>query len=311
MSYQSTAESSTPLITRGRSSPSDSSNSSANAAPPSKARSASPSSYNPDDSDSEEIVVRVPKYKWRPPAGHEQHVYRQHQGEGSQYLRDFILGVNDGIISTFLVVVGLVAGGASVTTSLLSAISASVAGAISMGLGEYVATKSQEHVNLGEFALEREHFTYHRDVELEQLRGFLREVGLHGALLEAVVATVGPDDDSLMKIMQAFEFGASGETASRNPLMAMWTSGRLFLMGALPTVLPFFFVDDPMTGLWIAGILVGLALFVVGAYKSRTTQGSAWKEGLENFAFGVAGTVVSFGVGLAFQAYTGHGEMVF
>jgi hypothetical protein len=63
-----------------------------------------------------DIVCRVKKYEWKPPAGFENHVYRQHQGEGSQYLRDFILGVNDGIISTFLVIVGLVAGGASVKT---------------------------------------------------------------------------------------------------------------------------------------------------------------------------------------------------
>jgi len=84
------------------------------------------------------IVCHVPKYTWRPPPGAESHVYRPHQGEGSQYLRDFILGVNDGIISTFLVVVGIVAGGGSNRTALLGCISSAVAGAISMGLGEYI-----------------------------------------------------------------------------------------------------------------------------------------------------------------------------
>lgn len=227
----------------------------------------------PPHDDEEEIVCRVKKYTWNPPAGSENHVYRQHQGEGSQYLRDFILGVNDGIISTFLVVVGLVASGANVTTTLLTAISAAVAGAISMGLGEYIATKSQANVNIGEFELEAEHFKYHRDVELEQLRGFLTGVGLTGNLLEAVVAQVGRDDSHLMAMMAAFEFGASDETLERNPLWAMWTSGRLFFMGALPTVIPFFFVHDPFQGLWIAGLLVAIALFVVGVYKSRTTMG--------------------------------------
>jgi hypothetical protein len=111
-------------------------------------------SDRPTSADDDEIVCRVKKYSWSPPVGFENHAYRPHQGEGSQYLRDFILGVNDGIISTFLVVVGLVAGGADVTTTLLSAISAAVAGAISMGLGEYIATKSQENVNQGEFQLE-------------------------------------------------------------------------------------------------------------------------------------------------------------
>lgn len=263
----------------------------------------SPSRMTQDEDD--HIHCKVKKYEWSPPAGSENRPYRQHQGEGSQYLRDFILGVNDGIISTFLLVVGLVAGGSGVTLTLLSAISAAVAGAIAMGLGEYIATKSQENVNKGEFELEEEHFKYHRDVELEQLRGFLTEVGLKDNLLEAVVAEVGREDTRLMKIMMAFEFGASGETAERNPLYAMWTSGRLFLMGALPTVIPFFCVKDPFQGLYIAGILVAVALFAVGVYKSRTTMGNPWWEGFENFIFGVIGTAISFAVGVAFQKASG------
>jgi len=264
-----------------------------------------------DDDDEEEIVCRVKRYKWKPPPGSEKHVYKPHQGEGSQYLRDFILGVNDGIISTFLLIVGVVAGGGDATTVLLSGISSAVAGAISMGLGEYIATKSQYNVNQGEFELEKEHFRFHRDVELEQLRGFLRSVGLEGALLEAVVSQVGRNDEWLMKMMQAFEFGGSNEEIERNPLMAMWTSGRLFMIGALPSVVPFFFVNDALMGLWISGILVAASLFFVGAYKTRTTRGNMWYEGGENFLFGLIGTGVSFGVGIAFQKASGNGQLAF
>jgi len=111
-----------------------------------------------------------------------------------------------------------------------------------MGLGEYIATKSQENVNRGEFALEEEHFKYHRDVEIEQLRGFLQGVGLEGNLLEAVVSQVGGNDKALMKMMQAFEFSAGNDETERNPLLAMYTSGRLFIMGSIPAVIPFFWV---------------------------------------------------------------------
>lgn len=113
-----------------------------------------------------------------------------------------------------------------------------------MGLGEYIATKSQENVNRGEFALEEEHFKYHRDVEIEQLRGFLQGVGLEGNLLEAVVSQVGGNDKALMKMMQAFEFSAGNDETERNPLLAMYTSGRLFIMGSIPAVIPFFWVSD-------------------------------------------------------------------
>ena len=146
---------------------------------------------------------------------------------------------------------------------------------------------------------------YHRDVELEQLRGFLTDVGLEGNLLEAVVAQVGRNDESLMKMMQAFEFGAGNDEIERNPLMAMWTSGRLFFMGSLPTVIPFFFVSSSLEGLWIAALIVSLLLFGVGAYKTRSTKGSPWMEGGENLMFGAIGTGISFAVGIAFQKANG------
>lgn len=146
-------------------------------------------------------------------------------------------------------------------------------------------------------------------MELEQLRGFLSGVGLTGNLLNAVVSEVGRSDESMLKMMLAFEFGASGETSTRSPVYAMWTSGRLFLMGALPTVLPFFGVHDAFTGLWIAALLVAATLFVVGVYKSRTTAGNPWYEGSENLLLGAVGAAISYAVGVAFQAANGGGTI--
>jgi len=245
----------------------------------------------------------VRKYNWVPPADSAMHPYKPHQGEGSQYLRDFILGVNDGAISTFLLVVGVVGGGQARIPSLLAGIASAIAGSISMGLGEYVATKSQTQVDNGELKLEQEHFRYHRDVELEQLRNFLRNVNLQGNLLEAVVAEVGRSDESLLKMMMAFEFGVQ-EDLERNPLTAMFMSGRLFFLGSMPTVIPFFITIDPVYCLLIAGVLVGALLFGVGAYKTRTTHGNPYKDGFENFILGAVGAAISFGVGKIFSVLT-------
>ena len=258
------------------------------------------------DSTEETIDCRIKRYRWKPPADGDSVPYRPHAGEGSQYLRDFILGVNDGLISTFLLVVTTVAGGATLVQSLLTAISTAVAGAFAMGIGEYVATKSQLQVNDGEMRLESEHFKYHRDVELLQLRQFLESVNLSGSLLEAVVSEVGRDDESLMKMMMAFEFGVHADELERNPLKAMWMSGRLFLIGSLPTVLPFFIIPlNPHVALAIAAGLVGVTLFVVGAYKCRTTKGVWWKDGLENFVLGAIATGISYAVGVIFDKASG------
>ena len=253
-------------------------------------------------SDADVIEFDVPKYHWTSPVDTADVPYRAHQGEGSQYLRDFILGVNDGIISTFLVVVGVAAGGSSRTVCLLTAISTAIAGAFAMGIGEYIATKSQLQVTQSELDLEQDHFKYHRDVELLQLRSFLSSVKLDGDLLEAVVAEVGSNDDALMKMMAAFEFGTASEDLERNPLTAMLMSARLFLIGAVPTVVPFFFPLQPLNDLAIAAALVGVALFIVGAWKTRTTKGNPWYDGAENLSMGAVATGISYAVGAAFAA---------
>ena len=265
-----------------------------------------PSSTPLDSSDSDTIQCAVRKYKWSPPCDGKVVPYRPHAGEGSQYLRDFILGVNDGLISTFLLVVTVVGGTATTLQALLSAVSAGVAGAIAMGIGEYIATKSQLQVNDGEMRLETEHFKYHRDVELLQLRQFLESVTLSGPLLDAVVSEVGRSDESLMRMMMAFEFGVHAEELERNPWKAMFMSGRLFLIGALPTIVPFIATSlNPHTALAIAAALVGTALFVVGAYKTRTTKGNWWKDGLENLVLGAIATGISYAVGVIFSKASG------
>lgn len=62
--------------------------------------------------------------------------YQKHLGKSRQYWRDIILGVNDGLVSTFLLVAGVAGGGLSSTEILLTAIAGAIAGAISMAAGE-------------------------------------------------------------------------------------------------------------------------------------------------------------------------------
>ncbi len=226
--------------------------------------------------------------------------YREHQGPHSQYVRDIMLGVNDGLVSTFLLVVGVVSGGLSSDAVLLTGVAAAIAGAVSMAAGEYIATKSQDEVLQGEMELEREHLKYHRGRELDELREWFGEMNLGPEDVARVVDQLDKDDEALMKIMMALEFGVV-DTQRREPTWAMLASGVLFLLGALPSVLPFAIVDDPDTGLIIAAIGSGIALFAVGALKTLATRGNPVRSGLENLAIAVAGGVVAYAIGSLFD----------
>ena len=239
-----------------------------------------------------ERVEKKPKGE-RPP-------YREHQGPHRQYIRDIILGVNDGLVSIFLLVAGVVGGGLSNEAVLIAAVAAAIAGAVSMASGEYIATKSQEEVFEGEMALEREHFKYHRERELDELREWFGEMGLSHDDVERVVRALDADDDALLRVMMALEFGVV-ETERRKPYAAMLMSGLLFLAGSLPSILPFVFVGGTGLGLALAAAFTGVALVAVGMLKTLATRGNPWRGGLENLAIAAAGGTVAYFVGTLFD----------
>ncbi len=228
--------------------------------------------------------------------------YRDHVGATRQYMRDIILGVNDGLVSIFLLVVGVVGGGFASREILLAAVAAAVAGAISMAAGEYVATKSQEEVFDGERELEREHLKHHRDVERDEIREMFGEMGLESRLVEEIVDSLDRDDEAFLKVMMALEFGVV-EEERRSPILAAVFSGLLFLAGSLPSVLPFVFIATPSTGLAVAAVASGIALFAVGALKTVTTKTHPIISGLENMAIAAGGAVLSFAIGRIYDTY--------
>jgi VIT1/CCC1 family predicted Fe2+/Mn2+ transporter len=226
--------------------------------------------------------------------------YRPHTGPARQYIRDIILGVNDGLVSIFLLVVGVVGGGLTSNQVLLAGVAAAIAGSVSMAAGEYMATKSQEEVFDKEMELEREHLRYHRDVERDEIREMFGDLAFPEDDIERIVEIVDADDEAFLKVMMALEFGVIDQER-RSPITAMVMSGLLFLAGSLPSILPFAFLDSPNSALAVAAIASGIGLFVVGAVKTVVTRTNWAKAGLENVAVAAVGAAVSYGVGKLFD----------
>ena len=223
-------------------------------------------------------------------------VYTPHIGESRQYWRDIILGVNDGLVSTFLLVVGVVGGGLAIQEVLLTGIAGALAGAVSMAAGEYLATKSQDEVLDAELALEREHLRDHRDMELDQLREMLSDMGIAEEDLDGVVAAFNRSDETMLNAMAALEFGVV-DSERRSPYWAMVASGGLFLVGALPSVAPFAIFSETGTALVWASVLTMASLFIVGAVKASVAKTSIVKSGLENLVIAGVGGVIAWGIG--------------
>jgi VIT1/CCC1 family predicted Fe2+/Mn2+ transporter len=238
----------------------------------------------------------------KPGTTQEEVPYRPHVGTGRQYIRDIVLGVNDGLVSIFLLVVGVVGGGLAAREVLLAGLAAAAAGAISMAAGEYIATKSQEEVFDSERELEIEHMQYHRARELDEFREMFGDMGLPPDEVERVVHALDQDDEAFLKTMMALEFGVVDEER-RSPYTAAALSGLLFLAGSLPTLLPFFFVESTGFGLFLAAIFSGLGLFAVGVAKTYVTRKNPFWAGIENVLIATAGALIAYGVGALYDTY--------
>ena len=226
--------------------------------------------------------------------------FTEHLGSHRQYWRDIILGVNDGLVSMFLLVAGVVGGGMATRSVLLTGVAGAIAGAVSMAAGEYMATKSQDEVFQGEIELEREHIRDFKEDELHELRDLFEGIGLDGDLREEVVQHFNSDDEALLKVMTALEFGVL-EAERRSALAAAAMSGALFLLGSLPSVIPFAIAENPNTGLFAAAIGAVLGLLIVGAIKTWATRGKPLRAAMENLAIAGVGGALAYWVGVGFD----------
>jgi Uncharacterized membrane protein len=258
----------------------------------------------------------------------------KHLGKSRQYWRDIILGVNDGLVSTFLLVAGVAGAGLTSKDILLTALAGALAGAISMAAGEYVATKSQNEVMKGELKLEEEHVKNNFNDEISELDDLLHKIGIlksssssrPGAdssgigvgigsgsgsgsgndasvnLQESIKDFYRENPDALLELMKALEFGVI-DNEVRKPIMAGLFSCILFIFGSLPSVLPFVFSGDkPMTGLIISACITVSALLMVGAIKTWATRGNCFVAALENLIIAGCGGGIAYGVGYLFES---------
>jgi VIT1/CCC1 family predicted Fe2+/Mn2+ transporter len=239
------------------------------------------------------------------PAGGEAAVerpeYESHVGASRQYWRDMVLGVNDGLVSVFLLVAGVVGGGLETSQILLAAIAAAVAGAVSMGAGEFLATQSQEEVFDSELKLERTHIKHFRSDEVAQLRMFFENMGVHDDDMDQAVAAFSRDDEVLLNAMKSLEFGIV-DSERRSPYKAMYMSSSLFLLGAMPSVVPFALIDSAGVALAWAAVATAIGLFAVGVLKTVVTRTNPITSGLQNLVITTVGGVAAYFIGVLVDA---------
>lgn len=214
------------------------------------------------------------------------------------YVRDLILGFNDGVVSVYAIVAGVAGAAFAGEAIAVAGVAALAAGALSMGIGEYVSTKSQAQYYRAEADRERQHINAYRGLELQELRGMLREKDYPEALVEPLVKHISASDDRFVEFMMREEFGV-GKESDRSPVAAMLLVMAAFAVGAALPVLPYILVPDG-EALALATALAVAGLFLAGAVKGKVSGLSPFRSGIEMAVLGSIAALVTYGIGTAF-----------
>ncbi len=215
-------------------------------------------------------------------------------GEGGT-LRAAVLGVNDGLVSNFSLVMGVAGGTGDSQFIILAGVAGILAGSFSMAAGEYISMRSQKDVYENIVRLERAELELWPEREMEELAGFFEEKGLSKEEAISVSKRISANPEIALDMHLREEFGLDREDLG-SPWAAAFASMVAFSFGAIVPVFPFFFGNSGLI-FGISAALSALALVVVGA-------GLAWMSGISTLwggsrmlLVGGIAAAVTFGVG--------------
>jgi VIT1/CCC1 family predicted Fe2+/Mn2+ transporter/rubrerythrin len=219
---------------------------------------------------------------------------------GTGWIGDAIYGVNDGLGAVFGIVSGMAGytGGSEVV--LAAGLAGTLASALSMGAGAYLASKSEREVYESEVAREKAEIEEDPHEELVELELFYQLKGLSADEAHTMAERLQREPKQFLRTLVHEELGLSEESFP-NPLRSTISATVSTAIGGFIPIIPFFFTVG-MPAVIASFVISTLAHFAVGASKSLVTTRSWWASGLEMTAVGILEAAITYGLGRAFAA---------
>jgi VIT1/CCC1 family predicted Fe2+/Mn2+ transporter/rubrerythrin len=217
---------------------------------------------------------------------------------GTGWIGDAIYGVNDGLGAVFGIVSGMAGytGGSEVV--LAAGLAGTLASALSMGAGAYLASKSEREVYESEVSRERAEIQDDPQEERLELELFYQLKGLSPEEAASMAQRLQKEPKQFLRALVHEELGLSEETFP-NPIKSTFSAGISTAVGGFIPIIPFFFTVG-MPAVIASFIISTIAHFAVGASKALITTRPWWSSGLEMTAVGIIEAGVTYGLGLAF-----------
>jgi VIT1/CCC1 family predicted Fe2+/Mn2+ transporter len=198
-------------------------------------------------------------------------------------IKDVVIGMADGLTVPFALAAGLSGAVSDVNLIVIAGVAEIAAGSIAMGLGGYLAGKTELDHYKSELRREYHEIEHLPDVEREEVREFFEKLGLSPEVQGAAVAELTKDKHRWADFMMKYELGLEKPDPKRARKSA-FNIGLSYIIGGLIPLSPYFFVNDGITGLRISAVVTLICLMIFGYFKSKLTGTSPW-EGAWKVAF--------------------------
>jgi len=221
-------------------------------------------------------------------AAHSASAAERHQQGHGQYIKSAVFGGLDGIVTTFAVVAGVAGAALSPGIVLIMGFANLVADGLSMAIGDYLSTKSEQEYHRAERAREQWEVDHYPDGEKRELVELYTSKGMSEEDARAIVEIIARHREAWIDVMMVEELGilASNESPLKNALVTFFSFGLFGFVPLLAYVVVRLVPGFAANTFGMACVFTAATLFGLGALKVKVTGRHWLKSGLETLVIG-------------------------
>jgi VIT1/CCC1 family predicted Fe2+/Mn2+ transporter len=223
----------------------------------------------------------------------------EHLGS-SEFITDIVIGMSDGLTVPFALAAGLSGAVQHNSIVITAGIAEIVAGSIAMGLGGYLAGKTEQEHYQSELKREYEEIEEIPEEEKKEVKLVFAHYGLNELIQNTIANELAKDKDKWVDFMMKYELGLEKPNVNRARNSAA-TIGISYIVGGLIPLSGYFFTQTPYQGLVVSAILTVICLFLFGYFKSKVTGQPLFKGALKVTLIGITAATAAFLVAKAFN----------
>jgi predicted membrane protein (TIGR00267 family) len=221
--------------------------------------------------------------------------HHEHHLKSSDTIKDIVIGMSDGLTVPFALAAGLSGAVQSSGIVVTAGIAEIIAGSIAMGLGGFLAGKTESDHYTSELKREYDEVDRVPEQEKAEVMEVFADFGLSAKLQREVADEMARDKDKWVDFMMRYELGLEKPEANRATQSAL-TIGVSYIVGGIIPLSPYFFIHESQQALLYSCGITVICLFVFGYFKSKVTGQPPISGAFKVLIIGALAAAAAFGM---------------